>query len=230
MKDGQARRLPPGSFFFSSRRRHTRWPRDWISDVCSSDLIAVLRTPTSPFLPSEWVTQAIMSFLRGQPDLLPVALLWTTAAAFVALGAMLHRNLFASGFTKAQEGAERFVRGEGWRRTVGTLLRFLPVAKREFVIKDIKLFFRDTTQWSQLILLAALVLVYLFNIKTLPLHRGEAVGFFYITLVSFLNLGLAGFVLAAIAARFIFPAVSLEGRHMWLLRSSPLDLRALLWS
>jgi len=194
------------------------------------DYIAVLRTPTSPFLPSEWVTQAIMSFLRGQPDLLPLALLWTTAAAFVALGAMLHRSLFAPGFTKAQEGAERFVRGELWRRTVGTLLRFLPVAKREFVIKDIKLFFRDTTQWSQLILLAVLVLVYLFNIKTLPLHRGEAVGFFYITLVSFLNLGLAGFVLAAIAARFIFPAVSLEGRQMWLLRSSPLDLRALLWS
>src|SRR5215510_2615216 len=28
------------SFFFSSRRRHTRWPRDWSSDVCSSDLVA----------------------------------------------------------------------------------------------------------------------------------------------------------------------------------------------
>src|SRR5207253_6121094 len=26
------------AFFFSSRRRHTRWPRDWSSDVCSSDL------------------------------------------------------------------------------------------------------------------------------------------------------------------------------------------------
>src|SRR5207253_8192106 len=26
--------------FFSSRRRHTRWPRDWSSDVCSSDLAA----------------------------------------------------------------------------------------------------------------------------------------------------------------------------------------------
>src|SRR5215510_15562581 len=25
-------------FFFSSRRRHTMWPRDWSSDVCSSDL------------------------------------------------------------------------------------------------------------------------------------------------------------------------------------------------
>src|SRR5690625_4736172 len=30
-------------FFFSSRRRHTRWPRDWSSDVCSSDLV-----PRSP--------------------------------------------------------------------------------------------------------------------------------------------------------------------------------------
>jgi ABC-2 type transport system permease protein len=110
------------------------------------------------------------------------------------------------------------------------VLSRLPVAKREFVLKDIKLFFRDTTQWSQLILLAVLVVVYLFNIKALPLHRGEDVGFFHVTLVSFLNLGLAGFVLASIAARFIFPAVSLEGRHMWLLRSSPLDLRALLWS
>src|SRR5690625_664778 len=28
-------------FFFSSRRRHTRWPRDWSSDVCSSDLFVV---------------------------------------------------------------------------------------------------------------------------------------------------------------------------------------------
>src|SRR5207253_5430866 len=29
--------------FFSSRRRHTRWPRDWSSDVCSSDLIGPYR-------------------------------------------------------------------------------------------------------------------------------------------------------------------------------------------
>ncbi|HZI23199.1 MAG TPA: hypothetical protein VFD76_11795 [Gemmatimonadales bacterium] len=194
------------------------------------DFIAVLRTPTSPFLPSEWATKAVMGFLRGSVDPLPLLLLWTTAGAFVTLGAMLHSRLYAPGFTKAQEGAERFVRGTWWRHTAGVLLGFLPVAKREFVLKDVKLFFRDTTQWSQLILLAVLVVVYLFNIKALPLHRGEQVGFFYVTLVSFLNLGLAGFVLASIAARFIFPAVSLEGRHMWLLRSSPLDLKALLWS
>jgi len=194
------------------------------------DFITVLRTPTSPFLPSEWATKAIMGYLRHDLDPLPLVLLWTTAAAFVTLGALLHRGLFPQGFTKAQEGAERFIRGGFWRWTVGGLLKPLPVAKREFVLKDVRLFFRDTTQWSQLILLAVLVVVYVFNIQALPLHRGEPVGFFYVTLVSFLNLGLAGFVLASIAARFVFPAVSLEGRQMWLLRSSPLDLRALLWS
>src|SRR5689334_25325866 len=30
--------MEPVLFFFSSRRRHTRWNCDWSSDVCSSDL------------------------------------------------------------------------------------------------------------------------------------------------------------------------------------------------
>src|SRR5256884_4884982 len=34
--------------FFSSRRRHTRCSRDWSSDVCSSDLVAVLPTRNVP--------------------------------------------------------------------------------------------------------------------------------------------------------------------------------------
>src|SRR6266550_7469795 len=35
-------------FFFSSRRRHTRCSRDWSSDVCSSDLFLMARTPGGP--------------------------------------------------------------------------------------------------------------------------------------------------------------------------------------
>ena len=58
----------------------------------------------------------------------------------------------------------------------------------------------------------------------------QCTAFLLINVVSFLNLGLAGFVVAAIAARFVFPAMSIEGHMMWLLRSSPLDVRALFWS
>ncbi len=194
------------------------------------DFITLLRTPTSPLLPSEWATSSFMGFLVGPFDVLPIFMLWSTAASLVVLGALLHRALYATGFTKAQEGAERFVKGWVWRVILDPLFKPLAVAKREFIIKDLKLFFRDTTQWSQLILLGVLIVIYLFNIRALPLFRGEQVPFFLVSVISFLNLGLAGFVLASIAARFIFPSISLEGRQMWLLRSSPLDLRALLWS
>ncbi|MCH7682560.1 MAG: hypothetical protein IIB35_02455 [Gemmatimonadetes bacterium] len=194
------------------------------------DYITLLRTPTSPLLPSEWATSSFMGFLVGPFDILPIFMLWSTAASLVVLGALLHRALYATGFTKAQEGAERFVKGWVWRAMLDPLFKPLAVAKREFIIKDLKLFFRDTTQWSQLILLGVLVVIYLFNIRALPLFRGEQVAFRLVSVISFLNLGLAGFVLASIAARFIFPSISLEGRQMWLLRSSPLDLRALLWS
>src|SRR5690606_39764143 len=45
------------SFFFSSRRRHTRFSRDWSSDVCSSDL----------------VTEAIELSVTNHGDLSPVS-------------------------------------------------------------------------------------------------------------------------------------------------------------
>ncbi|MEO8199847.1 MAG: hypothetical protein ABI679_04925 [Gemmatimonadota bacterium] len=194
------------------------------------DFITVLRAPTTPYLPSEWATNMVMNWLIRVSDPLPIALLWTTAGAFVVFGAMLHARLYATGFTKAQEGADKFVRGAGWQRIGSRVFGRLSPSRREFLLKDLRVFFRDATQWSQLILLAVLIVVYLFNITALPLFTGERVSFFLITVIVFLNLGLAGFVLAAIAGRFIFPSFSLEGKQMWLLRSSPLDLRALLWS
>ena len=193
------------------------------------EFIAVLRTPTSPFLPSEWVQTGVMSWLTGEPDVLPYYLLWTTAAASVVLGAAVHRSLYGRGFSKAQESAERWARGTTLKTLAARVLAPLGSMRRELVMKDVRLFFRDSTQWSQLVLLAVLVVVYVFNVKFLPLRR-EGVTFFLVNVVPFLNLVVAGFVLASTAARFIFPAVSLEGRTLWLLKSSPMPARALLWS
>lgn len=193
------------------------------------EFIAVLQTPTSPFLPSEWVQRGLMSTLLGMPDALPHYLLWSTAAAFVVLGAFLHRALYARGFSKAQESSARWSHTTRLTKLGYRLLAPLGVTRRELLLKEIRVFFRDTTQWSQLILLAVLVVVYVFNVKYLPL-RGEGITFFLVNVIPFLNLVLAGFVLASIAARFIFPGVSLEGRTLWLLRSSPLQVRELLWA
>lgn len=193
------------------------------------EFISILRTPTSPWLPSEWVQTGVMSWLNDEPDPLPLYLLWSTAAAFLVLGAGIQRALYAIGFTKAQESGDRWIRQNIFSGALRRLLTPLGLVRRELVMKEVRLFFRDTTQWSQLILLAVLVVVYIANIKFLPM-KGEGVSFFVGNLIPFLNLVLSGFVLASIAARFIFPGVSLEGRTMWLLRSSPLPMRDLLWS
>jgi ABC-2 type transport system permease protein len=179
----------------------------------------------------EFVTllRGLMSWLEGGWDALPFYLLWSTAFAAVVFGAFLHRALYAKGFSKAQESAQRFARATLAGRAGRAILAPFGVLRRELVLKELRLFFRDTTQWSQLILLAVLVVVYVFNIKFLPL-RGEGITRFLVNVVPFLNLALAGFVLASIAARFLFPAVSLEGRTLWLLRSSPMSMRDLLWS
>ncbi|MBA3658082.1 MAG: hypothetical protein H0W67_00610 [Gemmatimonadales bacterium] len=193
------------------------------------DYLVVLRTPTNPFLPSEWAAQMVMNWLLRVPDPWPILRLYFTAGVALAIGATLHRRFYLLGYSQAQEGAERRVRRH-LRGPLEWALRPLPAIRREFILKDMRLFFRDNSQWSQLILLAVLLMVYIFNVKSLPLHSGEAVPLSLVTAVSFLNLGLAGFVLSAVAARFVFPAISLEGRQMWLLRSSPLEPAAMLWS
>jgi ABC-2 type transport system permease protein len=170
-----------------------------------------------------------MSWLSGAFDPFPFFLLASTAAAFVVGGGWLHLRFHPSGFTRAQEGAGRRDdrRRSSWPERI---LSGLNVRSRQLAAKEIRVFFRDSTQWSQLILLGVLVAVYVYNIQVLPLYTGERVSFFLINVVSFLNLGLAGFVVAAIAARFVFPAMSMEGRMMWLLRSSPVDVRSMFWS
>src|SRR5690606_41013314 len=44
-------------FFFSSRRRHTRFSRDWSSDVCSSDLLNISKVSVHKAAPNQTITQ-----------------------------------------------------------------------------------------------------------------------------------------------------------------------------
>ena len=184
------------------------------------DFVALLQTPQSTWLPSEWAAQAMMSALPvGSGDLFSLLLLGTTAAAFLVMGVWLHGRMYREGFSRAQEGAELRPGTDAPRLRMEKALAALPVTARSLVVKDMRTFFRDTTQWSQLILLAVLVVIYIYNVKVLPLWTGEQVGFFLTNVVSFLNLGLAGFVLAAIAARFLFLSRRLAGRQLRLLTS-----------
>ncbi|MGQ9648203.1 MAG: putative ABC transporter permease subunit, partial [Thermodesulfobacteriota bacterium] len=72
-------------------------------------------------------------------------------------------------------------------------------------------------------------LSYLYNFSVLPLERSSIRIVHLQNVLSFLNVALAAFVLAAVSARFVFPAVSQEGEAFWIVKSSPISIRTFLW-
>ena len=86
------------------------------------------------------------------------------------------------------------------------------------------------SQWSQLLLLLALVLVYLFNFRVLDLERIPYMSGMIKNVYAFVNLAMAGLVMATVCARFVFPAVSAEGPAFWIVRTAPMSMRDFLWS
>jgi ABC-2 type transport system permease protein len=194
-----------------------------------TDFFATLQSPISPLLPSFWAAEAVFASLQGRFDTLHVAALWTTALAFVVLVAAANERWHFAGFSKAQEARKaRFTRFE----MLTPLTRALPmsIVSRHLLIKDLKIFLRDVSQWSQLLLLVALVLVYLYNFRVLDLDRNPYLSGMIKNVYAFVNLAMAGLVMATVCARFVFPAVSAEGAAFWIIRTAPVSLRSFLWS
>ena len=196
-----------------------------------TEFFAAFRTPSSPMLPSAWATSLIIAGRRAQPMwTMPLALLWSTASATVVMGSWLARGVYLRGYTRSQESRPaRLTSLPVVDRVLENIARPFEPQFRSLLLKDLRTFARDATQWSQLLLLLALVVVYLYNFSVLPSNFTFAT-FFLQNLFSFLNLGLAGFVLSAVAVRFVFPSISAEGRAYWIVRSSPLTTSQFLWS
>ncbi|MFH1368734.1 MAG: hypothetical protein ABII64_06385 [Elusimicrobiota bacterium] len=183
-----------------------------------SQYLAYLDAPTAVYLPSWWITAGMFGVISRNfgETLFYFSLLAGTFAVLLSFVNALSRKLYFSGW--ADSG---IIHSEGRACRESYTARGLFGA---FISKDIKVFFRDASQWSQLLVLVALILIYLFSIYKLPLDT-----MYLQNLVSFFNVGLIGFILSAVALRFIFPAISLEGGSLWLLKSSPMRISGLLW-
>ena len=194
--------------------------------------LQAMETPSSPYLPSSWSAEILAGtlFNRDTEQFFFFAMLSSYALFLPLATCWVCGKIYLDGWSKAQESRQGRRKILWIDRTLEQLTRVFPAQIRALMIKDIKTFLRDTTQWSQLFLLAALIVVYLYNFKVLPLDRSPMPAGTLRTLVSFANLALAGFVLSAVAVRFAFPAISLEGKAFWILQSAPISLRALLWS
>ncbi|MFH1134854.1 MAG: hypothetical protein V1816_02080 [Pseudomonadota bacterium] len=195
---------------------------------------ASFNTPATPYLPSYWASQVLWPSLAGQGGSdagFFLALLWSTGLAMAVFASWAAGAVYSYGYSKSQEGGGRPVATLGPVELLARLAGwpFNPTS-RVIIAKDIKTFFRDNTQWSQLLLLLALIVIYLYNFKVLDLKRSPIGAFYLQNFISFLNIGLAAFVSASLGVRFVFPAVSQEGFSYWIIRSSPLSLTRFLWT
>ena len=201
--------------------------------ISIAQYLGALKTPDSPYLPSHWATDILWARLIKYKGghVLNYLLLWSTAFAMVVIDIWMAGLIYFHGFSKAQEAKRRSRTGRKiLERIVSVITRPLGPDMTSLIAKDVRTFFRDNSQWSQLLLLGALVVVYLYNFSVLPLERSPIKSIYLQNALSFLNIGLAGFVISALSVRFIFPAVSSEGQAFWIILSSPLSPRRFLWS
>ncbi len=109
----------------------------------------------------------------------------------------------------------------GVERLASNLLGWLPSDTRALLVKDIRLFWRDTTQWGQTLVLFGLLGVYILNLRH---FSHQLTNPFWIHLVSHLNLGACALNLATLTTRFIYPQFSLEGKRIWIVGMAPVGL------
>ena len=198
------------------------------------EFLQMFSTPESHYLPTQWMTQALFPSLLKTPasGLLPALGVWTPAAALLCIRGWVGTALYQNAYARAQEGRLRWRMGrEGtadrnrvlgrWLDRLGAVLGRLTGS---LLVKDVRVFMRDTNQWMQLLLLGALAAVYLLNFVYL-----KVANFSWFTLYT-VNHALMGLVISGIAVRFVFPAVSLEGRAFWIVRSAPVRMGTFLHS
>lgn len=203
------------------------------------EVLGSVQSSPTPWLPSAWAADALWSRLSpvGEAVGHPLLRLFTGATALVFVAGWVFRATYATAFSRAQEGQGGQIDQDG--RHVPRAHRELPALARALVErrgsdrparalarKDRRVFLRDTTQWTQMLLLVALVAIYVVNFSYIR-SAGDS-GIIPRQGLHFINLSLGGFVAVAVCVRFAFPAISLEGRAFWIVLRAPLPMREVL--
>ena len=124
-------------------------------------------------------------------------------------------------FRALQACQRNFDRSPGMIERVVGLVPGVPGDIRALLVKDIRVFWRDTTQWGQSLVLFGLLAAYIINLR----HFSQQLNYpFWVHLVSYLNLGACSLNLATVTTRFVYPQFSLEGKRLWIVGLAPLGL------
>ncbi len=186
------------------------------------EYFSAISAPAGPLLPAGWAANLIGTYLLDQHiDWLLLSLLFTSPFALYFVGELAMTKFFMTGFSKSQEsfGGHRKFRAP----------QHLNAAWSWIFRKELKQFTRDSSEWSQLFMVGALVIVYLFNFKALPLDRSPLPTVYISNLIAFANIGLSGFLAASLATRFPYPSIGAEKGAFYLIACSPVPLGRFLW-
>lgn len=197
------------------------------------DYLSTMSEPSSPLLPTSWLLGMLRPYITGhgfQEIPLYLGLLAFGAVLAFRLAGHNHQAVHFPGYSRAAESrGSRFSKSRFIALLTRVLRRYLDLPTVHLVIKETLLMARDWGRMSQLLLLLALIMVYLYNFSVLPKLDAPEIAMFLRNVIAFLNIGLAGFVLSSLGVRFLFPAVSAEGRAFWILKGSPVRLGRVLW-
>ena len=204
-------------------------PERFFMPISTDDLARVLQTIELPSIeryPGTALADLMVARAEGRPSA-PVSLrIAIPAIALFAAFLAITTRIYFRAFVRARESmAPAALGASAFARISDRLLARVDAPMRAMLSKEIRTLSRDVAQWSQLFLMAALMFIYLYNIRMLPLG-GDARA----TIVSYANLGMAGFIIAAICLRFAYPSISSEGKAFWMLQSAPISYRRLLAS
>lgn len=195
--------------------------------------VADLQAPVPILAPPRWASELLLAALMDRPFAwMQLALLLLGGIATTGIARWMTNAFYDEGRARAQEArAARLARSVGLDRVLAVFVRPLPPVARAIVIKDIKVFIRDPSQWSQVFLVGSIVVITVASIWAMPMDmfRGPWAPFWK-NFFAFGAHSLVGFIMAAVAARFQFTAVSTERRGFWLVRTAPITAREYLWA
>lgn len=196
---------------------------DSVPEVWLRSFLAKMSFVESAFLPNNWVARGIDHAIHEEFFESAMYLGVTVANALFAswLCVLIVAKYFDVAHDRASAGRQEAQRTASHPSggVAGFVFFYLPLPLRLIAAKDLRTFFRDPMQWSQLVILFGLIVLYLTNMPTLRLR---VAGSGWLLIIPFLNLCAVSLILATFTCRFVFPLVSLEGQELWLLGLLPM--------
>ncbi|CAN5365077.1 hypothetical protein BH09SUM1_BH09SUM1_26870 [soil metagenome] len=196
----------------------------------------------SPVLPSSWLSNALQSIAPG--DVADrnfghfaywTGMLIATALFLLEVCRALVPPLYYRGWTLSRDAAVKAVESNArfspFRWIDARLEASLPSATAGLLSKDLKTFWRDPTQWTQLVILCGLMVIYVTNLGY-STRFGNTIQFVvndWKLLLSYFNLAATCFILSILTTRFVYPMLSLEGRGFWTVGLAPIPRTRIMW-